>query len=261
MVDGTVAEGRRDFYVYVIFRPNGIPCYVGKGRGERWKRPPRHRNNRHLARIASGGDLPVVVIREGLAEPAAFEIEKTFIAAIGREAKGGPLVNATDGGEGPAGFIFPRDVIERRSEKNRGRKHTQENKDRISAAKLGMSRPDLKGKAQTPDLIERRIAPQRGKKRKPLSEATRAKMSLIRRGRKVGPYSPSRIAAAAAGVSRALKGKPKTEAHKAAMRKPKSQAHREKLRIVLMKANAARLAKQKSRDVSMSAQLSLSFGG
>jgi hypothetical protein len=94
---------KADFYVYVIFRPSGVPCYVGKGRGRRWLKPRKH--NPHLTAIlkAAGGDLPRVRVRQSLTEAQAFETEIAFIKAIGREVHGGPLVNMTDGGDGPAG--------------------------------------------------------------------------------------------------------------------------------------------------------------
>lgn len=47
-------------------------------------------------------ELPVVKVREGLTESDAFQTEIAFISAIGR-GKNGPLVNLTDGGDGPTG--------------------------------------------------------------------------------------------------------------------------------------------------------------
>lgn len=100
---------RRTYYVYVVFRPwDGSPCYVGKGHGDRWKKfSPGDRSNLHLLNIAAkakrlGMELPVVKARNGLTETEAFEIERAFIAAIGR-GKEGSLVNLSDGGDGPSG--------------------------------------------------------------------------------------------------------------------------------------------------------------
>lgn len=96
------------FYVYVMFRPNGVPCYVGKGSG---RRDGRHEGfsrhpNAHLRSIIrlAGGSIPCVRVREGLSEDEAFKIERVLIATIGRECNGGPLINQTDGGEGAAGY-------------------------------------------------------------------------------------------------------------------------------------------------------------
>lgn len=108
MVDATVTEVRSDFYVYVIFRPNGEPCYVGKGLGKRWlvheKSKHGYRNPR-LAKIIENadGDLPKIKVRENLTEAEAFRTEIAMIAAIGRSSRG-PLVNMTDGGDGTSGL-------------------------------------------------------------------------------------------------------------------------------------------------------------
>lgn len=94
---------KRDFYIYVIFRLDGRPCYVGKGRGRRWLQHERKTHNPHLREIirqANGCELPKVKIREGLGSAEALEIEAALIKAIGRKDNGGPLVNLTDGGEG-----------------------------------------------------------------------------------------------------------------------------------------------------------------
>jgi hypothetical protein len=97
------------FYVYVCFRTNGTPCYVGKGKGNRWKTTYKRTKNTYLRRIVErcGGSLPTVVIRSNLTEIEAFEIEMAFIRAIGRRDLGlGPLANRTDGGEGLSGHVF-----------------------------------------------------------------------------------------------------------------------------------------------------------
>src|SRR5579859_4183589 len=99
---------RSDFYVYVIFRPNGIPCYVGKGHGKRDQlHEVKGSHNLHLRAIfeLAGGKLPRVRLREGLTDKEALALEIVFIRAIGREIHGGPLVNQTDGGEGGSGAI------------------------------------------------------------------------------------------------------------------------------------------------------------
>lgn len=99
---------RSDFYVYVIFRPNGMPCYVGKGQKDRWKHHAKRTHSRRLAGIyaQAGGDLPVVKVREHLTEVQAIEAEVLLITVIGR-GEAGPLVNLTDGGEGLSGYDPP----------------------------------------------------------------------------------------------------------------------------------------------------------
>jgi len=106
------------FYVYVAFRPwDGSPCYVGKGKGNRWRRHFRTSPNQNLANIIkkAGGTIPTVIIRSHLLEEEAFEIERAFIKAICRKAHGGPLVNLTDGGDGPSGARHSDEVKRARS--------------------------------------------------------------------------------------------------------------------------------------------------
>jgi hypothetical protein len=93
------------FYVYVLFRPTGEPCYVGKGCRSRFHHHERHTHNRHLANIiaAAGGSVPKIKVRENLTDAEAIETEVALISAIGRKIRGGPLVNMTDGGDGLSG--------------------------------------------------------------------------------------------------------------------------------------------------------------
>jgi hypothetical protein len=114
-------NSREDYYVYVYLDPRKPgqyvygeyefpyePYYVGKGRD--------HRDVSHLTRCGSEWlkrknakiqkeGLEPIILRHvcGLYEPAALEVEKKLIRAIGRKGKG-PLVNHTDGGEGTSGF-------------------------------------------------------------------------------------------------------------------------------------------------------------
>jgi hypothetical protein len=107
MVDATLPQERSDFYVYVIFRLDGAPCYIGKGRGGRWKHHVKNSHNAHLTRIyaKSGGDLPIIKVREHLTDKQAIETEIALIAAVGRITCGACLVNLTDGGDGASGAI------------------------------------------------------------------------------------------------------------------------------------------------------------
>jgi hypothetical protein len=188
----TVYEEKRESYVYILFRPNGIPCYVGKGVGGRWNQHERRTHNPLLASIIqkAGGKLPKVKIREGLTDAEACATEIAFIAAIGRVANGGPLVNFTDGGDGLAGH-----------------EHSEATKQKMSAA--------AKGKKQSPEHIAKLSAVRKG--RKP-SEETRAKLSAAHKGRVTAPEHAAAISAAKKGVSQG----PLSQAHKDAI----GDAHR-----------------------------------
>jgi len=133
----------RSFYVYVIFRPNGVPCYVGKGKGKRWKTTWR-KYNKALQNLMdqNGGSLPTVKIRENLTEAEAHETEIAFIRAIGRKKNGGPLYNLTDGGEGQSGWVPSKETKERISAGRKGIKHTDMARLKMSVAGKGRIKSD-----------------------------------------------------------------------------------------------------------------------
>jgi hypothetical protein len=130
----------REFYVYLIFRPDGRPCYVGKGKGGRWESHFQRAGNPWLSRIiaAAGGELPVVKIRENLTEEEAFETEVAWIAAIGRKKGGGPLVNLTDGGDGTTGLVHSLGTRARLSEARKAMWQDPEARARLSEARKTM---------------------------------------------------------------------------------------------------------------------------
>lgn len=141
MVAKTLADEWRDFYVYVIFRPNGVPCYVGKGRCGRWQQHIKNSHNRWLRNIynKANGDLPISKIREGLTNADACATEIALIGAIGREIDGGPLVNITAGGEGLLGHTPFRDEAwrERQRLAHIGQTPSPEARAKMSATRKG----------------------------------------------------------------------------------------------------------------------------
>lgn len=164
---------RRDFYVYILFRPNGHPCYVGKGQGDRWLHHERRPSNRHLKRIIrkAGGTIPRIKVREDLLETEAFETEIALITAIGRKDLGrGPLVNLTGGGEGGGLALETRFKM---SLSHMGKKHSAAHAAAVGAA--------LKGRKKSPEF--------------------KALLSRIRRGKPKGPITEKRREAIRAAVT------------------------------------------------------------
>ena len=187
---------RHDFYVYVIFRPNGIPCYVGKGQHRRWLEHAKGSCNQHLTNIykLAGGALPAIKIREDLTETEAFDIEKVFIVAIGRKTTGGPLVNLTDGGEGVSGMKQSEHAIATTRARFLGKKRgpmPEESRANLSAARKGWRASDdckraisagLKGKPKPPGWADRLSRTMMGHV---LSQSTKDKISVAMRGKKL----------------------------------------------------------------------------
>jgi hypothetical protein len=215
------------FYVYCLFRPNGVPCYIGKGSGDRisyhWS-PSRQHRNPHLAAIIrqGGGRLPSVVLHEGLTESQAFEYERALIAAIGRETVGGPLVNMTDGGEGQSGRVVTDEARRKMSEGVRAKfaDPVWAEANRVAKSEA-MRRPEVRarvgeagrGRRLTDEQRQARSERQRGRKIPPESVA---KTAAANRGKKRSAaycqkQSKAKLAWYATNGTDILKGKPKPQ--------------------------------------------------
>jgi hypothetical protein len=122
-------------YVYVHTRlDNGLPFYVGKGRGNRYKSPMQRNKHWHnLVNKHNGFNYHKLV--ENIDNEFAYLIEKEVISKY--KWLGYPLVNKTDGGEGVSG-----------SSVNLGIPKTKEHKEKLRQANVG--------KKQSIETIEKR---------------------------------------------------------------------------------------------------------
>lgn len=180
------SPGQAIFYVYILFRPNGVPCYVGKGKGNRWTHHERFSHshyNKHLARIITNARMPLpkVKVRVNLTEDDALATEIAFIRAIGREVDGGPLVNLTDGGDGKSGYLLSEETKARISQAHKGKTISVEAKAKISAALKGVAKPSSHGPNVSVALMGHS-----------LSEETKRKIGKANRGRKHSEKSSAR---------------------------------------------------------------------
>lgn len=192
------------FYVYLIFRPNWIPCYVGKGHGGRWLVHFRKCYNPHLAAIIAkaGGRLPVIKLDENLAGREAEKLEKRYIRIIGREMRGGPLVNQTDGGDGVVGRSP--EACARHGRLMKGRKHTSTHKEKIRLGGIGKHH-------WTEEMRAALSAKKMGKK---LSLEHRAKLSAAKKGKPSNMSGKHHTEEAKAKNRAAHLGKSHSEEHK-----------------------------------------------
>ena len=101
------AVNTRVHYVYVLFRHNGDPVYVGKGTGSRSNRNLTNLGeNKHLRAIikkdlADGYPEPTrKILKDGLTANEAFTLEMRTIERYKRTVHGGTLTNMTNGGPG-----------------------------------------------------------------------------------------------------------------------------------------------------------------
>ena len=141
------------------------PIYIGKGKGERYKRhfilsslkEPSYKNNLIKKIFNETGKYPEVVILENdLSEEMAFAWEMNYIKTIGRKSIGlGPLTNMTDGGENPPALkgsdhpMFGKPCLEQTKKAvslahkgkpgfNLNKKLSEETKDKIRQSHIGL---------------------------------------------------------------------------------------------------------------------------
>jgi hypothetical protein len=196
-----------EFYIYVLFRETGVPFYVGKGMGDRWRESGYQGNrNRHKERIirkmqATGCGIPSIILHENLTEDVAFAYEKALIAAIGRWDKGlGPLANQTDGGDGASGWIA-----------------TAEHRAAMSASRIGRKMPPMSAQQRaqiaafqsnrSPEHVAKLVAAQQNR-----SPEWRAKLSASKKGKPLPPEVIAKSAAARRGVKRSAETRAKQSA-------------------------------------------------
>jgi len=213
-VTNTSAACDHKFVVYALHRAaTDSVIYIGKGLRkrplvhERMSRKGTHYNN-HLMNVINKdlrngyGPPAIIIIKGNLSENEAFILEKQLIAEIGRsDLKTGPLLNKSDGGDGPSGHLPPPEAVERIASFWRGRKMTPEDIERCVAPRRGVKRPNS-GKAisaakkgrplsetgregirKAARSIERRAKLSKAFKGRKFSDETKAKMSLAAKAR------------------------------------------------------------------------------
>lgn len=143
------------FYVYLLFKADGTPYYVGKGMGRRCHRTVTDsggaRSNPFKARVfRKVGRLIVEKIAEFEDESEAFLCERDLIAKLGRYPYG-PLTNLTEGGEGFTGGRHSEEVRGRMGDKRRGVKLSPAHVEAIRRGLTGLTYQKMS--QQTKDKI------------------------------------------------------------------------------------------------------------
>lgn len=182
--------------------PDGMPFYIGKGKGNRVSDHGSTRGRPAVNAIikairANGEDVIRDIVRDGMSEDDAFSFERETIIKIGR-APNGPLVNANDGGHG-------------------GRNPSDETREKIRAARLRQAPPP-------PDHMKR-MKEMRG----PFTDEQKAKMSARLTGRKLSEETKRKLSEKA--KARKIWASAERMAEVRANRSPEiSEATRDKLR-------------------------------
>jgi hypothetical protein len=248
------------FYTYAYFRPTGIPLYIGKGFAERWLdhlktaqraiqtgKLPKGCNPKFIRilmkALRAGEPIPIIKLQTGLTNEQAIRNEIALIAAIGREAHGGPLVNLTDGGQGMTGYAMPEEIRAKLRAFRTGRPMPPETRMKISLATKGKPKPETMGakisaiQKGRPHSAERRAnisAAKTGKKlsipRGPLSAEVRENLRQKNLGKKPSLETRQKMSAARLGKRRGpMSAETKAKLSKARRGKSLSSAHREKI--------------------------------
>ena len=173
---------RNDFYVYLHKRAtDGRVFYVGKGRNGRANLMVRR--NPHWENVAERHGVEVVFYEVNLTEKEAFQSEVNAIKSF--RAKGHPLTNMTEGGEGPCGA-----------------RHSDLTRIKMSKERIGKKKPEGFGKRiaqlnalrfSDPDYRKRQSEIRIGKK---LSEETKRKIAQKAMGRKLTQEAKEKTVAA-----------------------------------------------------------------
>lgn len=223
-----------NFYVYCYYRPwNSSPFYIGKGKNSRWKHHlkvgTKHKN-KHIANIFKKSErlnlkVEAKILFSNMSESEAFELECQLINTHKRSTDGGLLANLTLGGEGASGNSMSDEQKKKLSELARNRIWTDEARDKLRKANLGIKRPPevsektaaaLRGRKRPQEVVKVIAEKLRGKKHsierieknrvghlgQKTSEETRAKLSVIRTGRKLSEETIKKIKVSNLGQKR-----------------------------------------------------------
>jgi hypothetical protein len=184
----------KQFYIYLHFKPDSTPFYVGKGSGGRGNslHPSIRYHNKWHQRIVEkyGKENITIDIIPCIDESEAFEQEQLFISMCRNQ--GHVLCNLTDGGEGPSGYKQSEEEKEKHRQANLNKKRTPEQIENIRHGQLGhiawnKGKPSpLKGKKRKPESIEKGRIKSTGKKRT-LEQNERNRQTHI--GKKLSPES------------------------------------------------------------------------
>jgi len=187
-----------NFYIYFHINPlkNEI-FYVGKGKGKRaWSYTGR---SLFWKNITKKYGYIIDIIEDGLSEQEAFEREIFYINKIGRKDLGlGPLINMTNGGDGPSGSIRSKETIDKLKESRKNYKHSDETRRKMSKSQTGRKQSDeakekvskaRKGKTFSEEHRRKLSEAKKGRK---LSEEHIRKVADSNRGKKRGPYKKNK---------------------------------------------------------------------
>lgn len=161
-----MANKLKTSYVYQLrVKYQRKPFYIGKGFGNRALvhfesnslKSKSHKNNIIKKALREGLDVFIEYLATNLTDKQACKLEMKYIKLYGRrDLDSGCLANLTDGGDGPAGYVFTEEQRRRKSEAAKGRIVTEETREKISIANTGIIWSDDSRKQASIDRKGRR---------------------------------------------------------------------------------------------------------
>lgn len=232
------------FYVYAHYRaddPEGLPFYIGKGKGSR---EHSHKRNPHWKNIVSKHGFIAKKIKENLTEQEAWDLEKVLIQQFGKLSDHtGCLCNLANGGEGASGTV-----------------HSDATKLKWSNSKKGKTWEEIYGIDGAAQIREKRKLTGR----KPHSKETIEKIRQANSGsnshmfgKKLSPETREKLSKARKGKPSPTKGKKYTEEtrqnyKKAAIIREANPVRREQ---ISKKLTGIKRSKETKRKMSEAAKL------
>jgi len=139
------------YYVYAyINKKTGLPYYIGKGKGDRYK-------GKHSISVPKD-KTKIVFLETNLSDVGALALERRYIRWFGRKDLGtGILLNRTDGGEGGCGIVV-----------------SEESKQKSRASQIGKKRGPHKNPRAPYSLEVRKQMSERQKGKEPWNKGMKA---------------------------------------------------------------------------------------
>jgi hypothetical protein len=119
---------KNTYYTYAWLREDMTPYYVGKGIRNRAYCPHR-RGDTYMSPPPKDR---VLFLKKNLAEFDAYKHENYIISILGLKSEGGILINMSYGGEGSSGRVLSEETKEKIRQKNKNKKLTKEHKKKVS---------------------------------------------------------------------------------------------------------------------------------
>lgn len=154
-----------EYYVYQYVSESGLPYYIGKGKGRRMHRP-------HTRTVLPPVERRVI-IKNGLTNEEAKQLEKELITKYGRKIDGGILDNIKINQWACAvGWKHSEETKRKISNANKGKKRTpeqlknykgtvtDEHKEKVRQANLGRPYDPVRAAKISATLMGRKLSPE-----------------------------------------------------------------------------------------------------